>query len=455
MEKKRSKMGLSSLSLLICLLFSACQGVTAIQPTSTPEPTVVLTATSTVMPTETTVPTDTPTPSQTPTPEPTPTDPVVSQRDTLLGALDSAEWTSIGMSTARENQWRSFAEGKGKLPEAEKTLVEEFVAQWEVLSPLLEEKPSPSSAKPALRVTEIQDSQGASRVVIYVIDQNTSQEDGSERLFLIAHNKAGKAVGLILSARIAGLEQQPSADGQFVQYHEPHGDWIIRADARWLDPASQRQDTTKEALDEIGAAPLYAKKSMYPRYHFNVPNIQSSFYALENMTYNQILLLRDTLNIYNQGDLMGLAGEVFAAGDEVEYLLTSQPHPYAAAMALPLGGTPRNGIILLFTKNLFHNKYSTAAAIAHEATHVWQGKSPGCDEPKRRLQREVGDKIIPNGFYEWGSAELVKNAKQGKIGAYHVGYWVLLKLKQAREAEWTKRLIQAGSADGQSLINCR
>jgi len=377
----------------------------------------------------------------------------------LLSALDSVEWGAVGMSADTENQWRAFAEGKIELPQVETALVESFIAQWETLSPLLEEKLSPSSAKPAPRLREFEDTQGETRrlssVAIYIIDEKATAEEGSERLFLVAHNKAGQAVGLTLSARIEGLEQQPSADGRYVEYQEPDNDWIIRADARWLDPASQRQEITKEFLDEMDAAPHYQQNSMYPRYYFNILNISSSFYGLENLTYNQMLLLKDTLSLYNQNNLAELASEVFASGDEVEYVVTRQSHPRAAALALPLGGMPRNGIVLLFTKNLFHNKYSTAAAIAHEATHVWQGQSPGCDEPKRRLQREVGDKTIPNGFYDWGPAELVKAAKLGKIGAYHIGYWVLLKLNQTREAEWTKQVIQTGTAGGESLINCQ
>ncbi len=453
------KQFLTSLITLLSILISACQSAPTTQVLPTLEPTAIPLATSTIEPTATTAPTASPVPSQTPTLAPTPTDPVAAMRYDLLEALDSVEWGLAGMSADTENQWRAFAEGKTELPASETALVENFIAQWETLYPLLEEKPSPSSAKPAPRVWEIQDTQGKTRrissVAMYIIDEKSTQEEGSERLFLVAHDKAGKAVGLVLSARIEGLEQQPSADGRYVEYKQPDSDWIIRADARWLDPSSNRQDTTKEFLDEMDAAPHYQQNSMYPRYYFNILNISSGFYGLENLTYNQVLLLRDTLSLYNQGDLSELAGEVFASGDEVEYVLTRQSHPYAAALALPLGGMPRNGIVLLFTKNLFHNKYSTAAAIAHEATHIWQGQSPGCDEPKRRLQREVGDKTLPYGFYDWGPGELVKAAKLGKIGAYHVGYWVLLKLNQTYEAEWTKQVIQSGTAGGESLINCQ
>ena len=316
------KQFLTSLIILLSILISACQSAPATQAIPTLEPTAIPSATSTIEPTATTAPTASPVPSQTPTLEPTPTDPVAAMRYDLLGALDSVEWGLAGMSADTENQWRAFVEGKIELPQTETALVESFIAQWETLSPLLEEKPSPSSAEPAPRLREFEDTQGEtqrpSSVAIYIIDEKATQEEGSERLFLVAHNKAGKAVGLTLSARIEGLEQQPSTDGRYVEYKEPDDEWIIRADARWLDPVSQRQDITKEFLDEMDAAPHYQQNSMYPRYYFNILNISSSFYGLENLTYNQMLLLKDTLSLYNQNNLAELASEVFASGDEVE-----------------------------------------------------------------------------------------------------------------------------------------
>lgn len=392
-----------------------------------------------------------PLPSETPTPT---LEPQVDLRQALQAILRSSSWPVAGLDPQRLAAWTQFAESGTALSEGEQQSLQAFVSRWQMLQELMQAGPIPADTHPDLRVREVADSQGNPQPVLYVMDESASTTEKGERLFLIAHDASGQASALVLSSRIDKLSQRISPDGMYVEYVEEDGGWLVRADARQLDLSLERQQILKEYLDR-GSLPQYnLENAVYGRFFFNIPQVESGFYAIELLTYNQILLLQSTLALFSQGNLQGLGPEVFAPGDLVEYIISREPNAKFAALALPLGGDPPEGVITLFTRNLFNNKYETAAAIAHEAAHIWQGQSPGCDEPEKLLQREIANQSIPPGFYDWTGTELFQAVRSGQIGAYHVSYWVLLHFRQERLAAWQKQIIQTGTADGQSLLTC-
>jgi hypothetical protein len=74
------------------------------------------------------------------------------------------------------------------------------------------------------------------------------------------------------------------------------------------------------------------------------------------LTQNQILLLKSTLELFDQqDDLTSLAKFVLARGENVEFIISRQTEALAAALAIPLGGSPKKGVVVLFSKNLFDN----------------------------------------------------------------------------------------------------
>jgi hypothetical protein len=176
---------------------------------------------------------------------------------------------------------------------------------------------------------------------------------------------------------------------------------------------------------------------------------------LSQLTFNQLLLLKSTLETYNTNEnLQQLQSAVFDDSENIEFILRRNPDPTAAAAAYPLGGSPPQGVIMLFTKNLFHSKYNTAASIAHEAAHIWQGKSVSCLEPDVRLRREIGDGTIPPGFDNWTAEELIQAVRQRKIGAYHVSYWVAFQLGDYDLANWDRKVITNGHSMKRQITNC-
>ncbi len=418
-------------------------------PTDTPRP--APTHTHTPQATHTAQPSETPT--DTPTATPVPRDTQV--RAALLAVVASEYWPLEGLSPESIAAWEAFARGTQTPSDAQLSALEAFLALWEERFSLLQAGTIPAKALPSLRARQYEDQQGNTQFVPYVVDLNSSSAENAESLFLIAHDKSGDAVHLLLAPQIQGLSQRISPDGEYVEYFDERGGWLVKADARPLDKSVEKQATLKEMLDENATRIDYFRHSIYPRFYYNIAEIEAGFYAFEELTHNQILLLKSTLELFDRPELAAFKPQIFASGEAVEYIVSRRPHPVAAAMALPYGGTPRQGIIILVSKNLFNNRYDTAASLAHEAAHIWQGVSPSCDEPEKRLRIEIGDGTIAPDFYTWSAEEVIKAAKTRRIGAYHVSVWVLQKFNQTDHVRWMEDLIRNGQRNMQGIINCQ
>ena len=368
--------------------------------------------------------------------------------------MNSPEWAVLEFSPERAARWQEFASGTAELNPEESLVVQNFIIRWTVLTSLID-NPLPENAHPALRVAEISNDAGVLLPVLYVVDERSGQNGKDEQLFLIAHDSKGKPQALLLAPIIQGLRQQPGPDGKYVYYYDEKGNWLLRADARLLDEDDSQQEALIEMLDENDADFLYSQSGIYPRFYFNLPGVPSGFYLVEKLTLNQIKLLISTFQVFDQEPFSGLKEFTFTAGDNVPFLISREDHPFAAALALPMGGNPPRGIILLYSRNLFASKYETVGGIAHEVVHIWQGASPGCDKPQARLQREIGNGSVPADLSDWEAAQIIEQSSQShQLGAYHMSLWVAMHYNLQSAVRFYRGIITTGTANGQPIINC-
>ena len=317
------------------------------------------------------------------------------------------------------------------------------------------DSPLPEDAHPALRVAEFTSAEGVVQQIPYVVNEQAGQDGSEEQLFLIAHSADGQPQALLLAPPIQGLRQQPGPDGRYVYYYDEKGNWLLRADARPLDKENNVEEALIEMLGENDADSLYRQADIYPRFYFNLPGVPSSFFLVEKLTLNQIKLLIATFQAFDQEPFAGLKEFTFTPGDNVPFLISREDHPFAAALALPMGGDPRRGIILLYSRNLFASKYETVGSIAHEVVHIWQGAPPGCDKPQGRLEREIGQGAVPADLYDWEARQIIEQASQSRqLGAYHMSLWVAMHYNLQDAAKFYRSIITTGTANGQSIINC-
>jgi hypothetical protein len=415
--------------------FQTLPAITATLIDITPLPATPI---STIIP-PTVPPTDIPQPDQ-----------ITSLRHELASIFKTPQWEEIGLSSERASSWKQFVTEDTDLAADELNLVISFVNQWQTLFPLLS-SPIPPQSKPTLKISETVAENGAIHLALYV--QHTDNPVPSQ-LFLIGFDRDSQAIALVQAPIISGLTQRSSSDGQFVEYLDEKGSVILFANARKLDKSRQIEKTLFEMLKENDAEFYYNQASVYPRFYFTEPDIESGFFLVEQLTVSQIQLLIETFREFNRPNFGALKENIFPPGDDVPFLVSRQPHPFAAALALSLGGTPRQGIVVLISRNIFHSKYQTVGGLAHEAAHIWQGRSPGCDDPQARLRREIGDGTIPQDFHLWTSDQLVSAAKQFKIGAYHLSLWVAIQYRLRDEERFYRSIILTGTANGQPIINC-
>ena len=402
-------------------------------------------------------------PSQTPAPDPTlepprpspANDELPGLRQQINQVINSPDWVELGLSPERKAAWQDFAAGAGELDENELFWLKTFVQRWETLTTLVD-KIIPWNAKMTLRALESPDAQGFPRPVLYAIDPGASQIAKTDQLFLVAHAKDGSAKALVLAPIIQGLSQRPSPDGEYVEYIETGstGAWLLRADARPLDKKLPTQEVLIDMLEENEAGKDYQEAAIYPRFYFNLLGIESGFYLIEKLTVSQLKLLISVFQVFDQEQYAALKPFIFPSGEDVAFLISREDHPSAAALALPLGGTPRQGIVLLYSRNLFASKYETASGLAHEATHIAQGRSPGCDNPEGRLMREIGDGTIPDDFRDWSAEQIVQAARQVKVGAYHLSLWMSIRFGVDQLVRFYTGIIKTGTANGFPIINC-
>jgi len=360
----------------------------------------------------------------------------------------------MGLSEVRITLWMAYAEGKSTLSEAETIVLQDFVARWEKLNMLLGPGTIPKKATPVFRVKEFSDGQGKENVIPYLVDERTIGKAGVERLFLVVHPVPEKGKGLVLAPAIDGLKQQVSADGEYVEYVDKRGEVLLKADARHLNREDETEKTFKDVFDTQYSEDNYMTDSSYPRFYFLIPEIGSSFFNLGSMTLNQILLLKSTFEIYDKPKLAALKSYIFPKGDDVVFFLSREDTAHAAASAIGLGGEPRKGIIILFTKNLFDNRYYTAGSLAHEASHIWQGKPEGCDNIPARRKLEIGNGSVPFGFTNWTAAQLVNGIEMELIGSYNVSLWVAYQLGIKDQIAWNLYIIDTGVVDGVQIGAC-
>lgn len=111
------------------------------------------------------------------------------------------------------------------------------------------------------------------------------------------------------------------------------------------------------------------------------------------------------------------------------------------------------GVVELDRRDLFGNRYQLASVIAHEGSHVLQGPAKSEEDCAGTLRREVGDQIIPTGFYDWTGEQLLEAIKAGKIGAYHVSLWVLTSLG-IKDLGRLQQVIHTGKVGTSSVVDC-
>jgi hypothetical protein len=238
-----------------------------------------------------------------------------------------------------------------------------------------------------------------------------------------------------------------SAD-QLVEYVDERGRAILLASAYPSGGSDASQVRLKNMLDEVyGPESPYTQASIYPRFQYPVEGIQAAFFALDrNLTYFQIIMLKETLDLFERPAFAALKPEFFSAG--MAYTMLDRIEGSVAGLNY-LG----TNVIGIDRRDLFGNKYELAGVLAHEASHVLQGP-PQTDDCADRLSREVGDRSIPVGFYDWEAGELIAAVKDRRIGAYHVSLWISYHLNQP-DLAWFEYVIQTGYADSVSVVNCK
>lgn len=435
------------LLLLGCRLVSEAAQLPSVAPTDGPvqEGTAQATTTSP----EATEPAAgrTPEVAATPAPALTPA-PAGALRRTVQRLVNDPDWPPVGLSAERQEAWKSFAAGQAGLPATELVALQAFVERWELLHRLAEQRVPADSPSPLWSVLELPASESeAPRPVL-------AAGDGQGRYFVPARDRKGVPQALLLAPALPELTQRLSADGEQVEYLNAKGELLLRVDGRLFANGDALDELMIELMDEHGADRAYRAARLLPRYQVNLPGIPTSFYLLENLTYNQLLLLLSTLQVYDRPGFTGLKEFLFLPGDQAPYLITRQPHPSAAAMAYRLGGEPRRGVMLIFTRNVFRNKYETAGSLAHEAAHIWQGRGVSCEHLAERLRDEVGNGKIASDFYNWTPDQLFTAVQSGEIGAYHLSLWVAAKFNLSDYMRFYREIITQSSVNDRRLLNC-
>jgi len=275
-----------------------------------------------------------------------------------------------------------------------------------------------------------------------------TQPSGSEGLSLKVHDAAGPHDGQVPAPKLDGLKPRMSADGQYVEYIDPSGQVVLTADARALSRDSASEKELMDKLNGLYSNNEYVKKSIYPEYHYALPGADAIFYGLDQtISYNQFLLLKETLDLFNRPVFESMKSQFF--GDGKAFLVVDKIGGSAAGVTFT--GT---GVVELDRKDLFSNKYNMASVIAHEASHVIQGPLADNYTCEDLLHREIGTGAIPDGFYNWTSDDLIQAIKDSKIGAYHVTLWVLYKLG-IKDIAWVQQAILTGQVGGESVVNCK
>ena len=287
-------------------------------------------------------------------------------------------------------KWPLFASGEAQLPANERAELQNFLEQWTKWNGWLTSARIPTYERLAFKVRQLKGAQSGRKLVLYGLDELSTQKEGSERIYLPPPADMAKPRALILAPRIEGLRQQISAAGDTVEYLDDQGQPLLKVDAfrmwnnTFIEYVQSRYGGSNKAA------------TLFPRFRFFIPGVEAGFFLLEkNLSLKQIIFLEKTLELYNSPALEPLKTHFFA--EKKIYVVV------AAITEVPnASGLASAGIAVLDQGDLFHYQDDLAATIAHEAAHVMQVMSK-----TDRCAYEIGDGTIPAGFKDWTADHLV------------------------------------------------
>jgi hypothetical protein len=248
---------------------------------------------------------------------------------------------------------------------------------------------------------------------------------------------------------IEGLGLKLGTQPGTAEYLDSKGRTLLLVDVIPLKNDNPHDSQLKNLLDQVyGPSSPYVQASVYPRFHYPLDGVKAGFFAIDvSLTGSQVLLLRDALELFSRPAFASMQPELFPPDNA--YLTIDKIGGNTAG--LTYSGT---GVVELDRRDLFGNKYLLASVIAHEGSHVLQGPQPANATCADSLKREIGDQTIPDGFYQWDATTLLQAIKDGKIGAYHVSLWMLVKLG-IKDVGWVQQAIKTGMVDGGSVVDCK
>ncbi len=442
----------SAFFALAILVLTSCHGL-AVSSSATANPLPILTPTlvkPSLIPRDTSVSIEPPA-SATLAPTTTPTiisSPTPQIEQMLLQLINSETWPIRGLDQDRVVAWEAFARHVGELSSDELTLAQDLLLQWRTLQEAAQIALVPTQLSVSYRVAEFRHESGETHLVLYGVVESGQEEENGEQLFLVARDRRDRIAGLVAAPLISGLRQRISSDGRYVEYFDPKkGTVLLYADARKLEMGYGKEEALKKRLDELYRKNHpYVIASLYPRYFFPVQDVEASFYTLEeSLSYSQILQMNEAFALYSRPKLEPLKRAFFGKNTSV-IIVERLP----IAVGLTYSGT---GVVELDRRDLFGNKYYLAEVLAHEGSHVLQGRLTGKgDECQEILRREIGEAKIPPDFWNWTAEELISNLRDLRIGAYHVSLWMLHQLGiQGREIQILQEIIRTGSYNGVSV----
>lgn len=280
----------------------------------------------------------------------------------------------------------------------------------------------------------------------------TITASGPNVLYLSAHRTDEEGNAYVPAPALDKLTMHPSADGQYVEYLDTDGDVVLSADAHLFIPTELKEKKQKRVLYTLyGGSSPYSKASAYPRYHFSVPGIEASFYSFDKLlSYNQILRLKEALEIFNRPGLEAFKTSLFQK--QINFVITKDLNRFSTSDPIGLNYVGTD-LILLDRQELFGNKYLLAAVLAHEGAHAQQAVKEEALSCKDVVRHEIGNRSIPDGFESWTAEKVLQENKNLNIGAYHVEYWLLTQLGYNNLGMF-RQLITTGTLGGQSVASC-
>lgn len=155
-----------------------------------------------------------------------------------------------------------------------------------------------------------------------------------------------------------------------VDYLDKKGERVLFAEAHQMDFQGKEGELLAGILYALYPRSTdYTRPGVYPRFRFSLQGVNSGFSALDqNLTYTQIMLLKDALDLFQRPELQPMRGSIFDG--EISYLVVERLG--TENIGVNFVGTK---VVLLDRQYLFGNKYLLASVIAHEGSHSLQGAS--------------------------------------------------------------------------------